>query len=70
MRTIKVTGNYFATIHEAASNVTKNGANTLEIRIVGGTARTHDERQLRHAAIDSRRYSWCSPPRTGVATTR
>ena len=37
VRTINVTGNYFATIHEVASNVTKNGANALEIRIVGGT---------------------------------
>jgi hypothetical protein len=33
-------------------------------------ARTHDVRQSGHAAIGSRRYSWCSPPRTGAATTR
>jgi hypothetical protein len=34
------------------------------------SARTHDERHSGYAAMGSRRYSCCSPPRTGAATTR
>jgi hypothetical protein len=37
VRTINVTGNHFATIHEVQGGVTKNNQNELEIRIVGGT---------------------------------
>ena len=37
VRTINVTGNFFATIHEVQSNITKNNMNQLDIKIVGGT---------------------------------
>jgi len=37
VRTINVTGNHFATIHEVQANITKNNMNELEMRIVGGT---------------------------------
>lgn len=37
VRTINVTGNFFATIHEVQSGLTKNNANQLEVGIVGGT---------------------------------
>ena len=37
VRTINVTGNFFATLHEVVRNVTKNNANNVEIRIVGGS---------------------------------
>ena len=37
VRTINVTGNHFATIHEVASGITQNNQNNLEVKIVGGT---------------------------------
>lgn len=37
VRTINVTGNHFATIHEVQAGVTRNNQNELDIRIVGGT---------------------------------
>ncbi len=37
IRTINVTGNFFATIHEVQSGVTRNNVNDLEVKIVGGT---------------------------------
>lgn len=38
IRTINVTGNFFATVHEIlGGNVLKHGQNTIEARIVGGT---------------------------------
>src|ERR1051325_289233 len=33
VRTINVTGNFFGTIHEVQSNVTRNNQNELEVRI-------------------------------------
>ena len=37
VRTINVTGNFFGTIHEVQSNVTRNNQNELEVRITGGS---------------------------------
>lgn len=37
VRTINVTGNHFATIHEVQSGITQNNTNNLEVRIVGGS---------------------------------
>jgi|ERR1041384_1669927 hypothetical protein len=37
VRTINVTGNFFSTIHEICANVTHNGSNECEIKIVGGS---------------------------------
>ena len=41
VRTINVTGNHFATVHEVARNVTKNNANDLKVQIVGGSGTVH-----------------------------
>lgn len=37
VRTINVTGNHFATIHEVQSGLTQDNINQLDIQIVGGT---------------------------------
>jgi hypothetical protein len=37
VRTINVTGNSFATIHEVHANLTRDNANQLDVRIVGGS---------------------------------